>query len=70
MEKQQTVYDYGKRMVIDRACKGCIYLGRAGCHGCCDYIFIKGKPRPCPPGKACTVKETKRKKRGTKDVKD
>lgn len=49
----------------DRACKGCIYMGWIGGYlGCCNYIFMAGKPRPCPPGKGCTVKETK--KRGRK----
>jgi hypothetical protein len=28
---------------------------------CCNYIFIKGHSRPCPPGKACTVKVKRRK---------
>ena len=49
----------------DRACKGCIYFGWiGGYHGCCNYIFIAGERRPCPPGKDCTVKKTK--KRGRK----
>jgi hypothetical protein len=26
----------------------------------CDYIFKTGKRRPCPPGKDCTVRITKR----------
>ena len=39
---------------------------KGGCEGCvyffgdyskfCNYIFVKGKRRPCPPGKDCTVK--------------
>lgn len=50
-------YDKVRNLTYDRACKGCIYLGRAGMFGCCDYIFIKGKPRHCPPGNGCTAKK-------------
>lgn len=50
----------------DRACKGCIYLGSAGDLCSCDYIFKVGKRRPCPPGKGCTVKETKKRGRPKK----
>lgn len=43
------------------------------CHGCkyyrmitddlryCSYILDENKRRPCPPGKGCTVKQTRRK---------
>ena len=43
-------------------CKGCYYwFGiNAGCD-CCNYIFVEGKRRPCPPGKDCTVKKPKKK---------
>ena len=42
-------------------CRGCIYQGYAGGNlKCCDYIFKVGKPRPCPPGKDCTVRATVR----------
>jgi hypothetical protein len=42
-------------------CRGCIYQGYAGGYQrCCDYIFKVGKPRPCPPGKDCTVRTTVR----------
>lgn len=48
-------------------CKGCIYQGYAGGEQrCCDYIFIEGKRRPCPPGKDCTVKTTERKRKAPK----
>lgn len=63
------VYDPVHKLSYDRACNGCVYRGRVGSYGCCDYIFIKDKPRPCPPGKDCTVKETGRKKRRTEDGK-
>lgn len=43
-----------------KPCKGCVYLGYIGGElGCCNYIFMKGHSRPCPPGKECTVKEKK-----------
>lgn len=39
-------------------CDGCIYfIGEY--HKCCNYIFVKGERRPCPPGKDCTVREEK-----------
>lgn len=48
----------------DRACKGCIYMGWTGSYlGCCNYIFMKNQRRPCPPGKGCTVKETKKQRK-------
>ena len=50
-----------EQIIYDRACKGCYYLTQAGGYGCCNYIFMEGHRRPCPPGKACTVK-TKQKK--------
>ena len=35
-------------------CKGCKYWGSNYGSGCCNYIFIEGHRRPCPPGKGCT----------------
>lgn len=46
-----------------RECDGCIYMGWCGWYKCCNYIFIKGESRPCPPGKDCTVKVTRKRKR-------
>lgn len=63
--KQGFAYDPIAKIVYDRACKGCVYLSRCGNLGCCNYIFIEGKRRPCPPSKACTVK-TKKKRRAEK----
>lgn len=38
-------------------CEGCIYFfGDYEISSCCNYIFIMGEPRPCPPGKDCTVR--------------
>ena len=43
-------------------CTGCRYWdGNSGCH-CCNYIFIEGHRRPCPPGKGCTVKKLRKNK--------
>lgn len=54
-----------EKKIYDRACKGCTYLIFLGGYmGCCNYIFKVGQRRPCPPGKGCTVKETR--KRGRK----
>lgn len=42
-------------------CKDCIcYFGDSENNKCCNYIFIHGTKRPCPPGKDCTVKEKKK----------
>lgn len=39
-------------------CKGgCIHAGKIYDLPCCNYIFNEGHPRPCPPGKDCTVYE-------------
>lgn len=39
-------------------CEGCVYFyGDYEISSCCNYIFIKGKQRPCPPGDGCTVRE-------------
>lgn len=37
-------------------CKGCVYWGCRHYVGnsCCNYIFIEGHSRGCPPGKDCT----------------
>lgn len=43
-----------------RWCRGCKYLSSAGCSGCCDYLLMTGKRRPCPIGKDCTVREYKK----------
>lgn len=50
-------------MVDNKNCRNCVYFGGASDHVCtCNYIFMEDKMRPCPPGKGCTVK-VKRKKR-------
>ena len=51
---------------IDKHCLGCAYYTKI--HDAiryCGYIFKEDKPRPCPPGKGCTVKKVEwRKKDG------
>lgn len=48
---------------MDPHCKGCAYLGYAGSGMmCCDYIFKEERRRPCPPGKDCTVKISRKEK--------
>lgn len=38
-------------------CAGCLHFyGDYENNRCCNYIFDVGHRRPCPPGKACTVK--------------
>ena len=40
-------------------CTGCAYWGGAYEHNaCCNYIFVEGHSRPCPPGKGCTERVT------------
>lgn len=53
-----------KMKTYTRACAGCIYFGWANSYlGCCNYIFMEDKRRPCPPGKGCTVKQKKKKEK-------
>lgn len=46
-------------------CRGCVYWKRISCTQVeyCNYLEETGRPRIliCPPGKDCTVRETKRK---------
>lgn len=40
------------------SCAGCFYFSGVTLGGrTCNYIFIVGKRRPCPPGKDCTVRK-------------
>ena len=40
-----------------RNCRGCIYLGTAGSHGCCNYYEMAQRRRPCKFGlKDCPAK--------------
>lgn len=41
-------------------CNGCVYYsGGFENNKTCNYIFMEGHSRPCPPGKDCTVKVKK-----------
>ena len=51
-----------------KGCEGCIYLrGEYDINKCCNYIFIKGERRPCPPGEGCTVKIDRGKQRAKEE---
>lgn len=47
-----------------RGCRDCrfsvpVYIGDGDeLMNCCVYILRMGRRRPCPPGEACTVRET------------
>lgn len=48
----------------EKHCKGCVYWGAAyEGNECCNYIFVEGHSRPCPPGKGCTEKIVGKRKR-------
>lgn len=50
--------------LVDKSCEGCIHLTQIYENlVCCSYIFNKCKKRPCDPGKGCTVKQIRRKKK-------
>lgn len=41
----------------NNGCEGCFYYrGEYEINKCCNYIFIEGHRRPCPPDKECTVR--------------
>lgn len=43
-----------KQYIMQRNCQNCAYFG----DGTCNYWSIEDHMRPCPPGDACTVKQT------------
>ncbi len=45
-----------KTMCATKRCEACFFYGRRT--GTCDYIFWIDERRPCPAGKACTVRLT------------
>lgn len=50
--------------VCDKYCENCIYFHGWSDNGlCCNYILMKGVSRPCDPGKGCTVKIKRKRKR-------
>lgn len=56
-----------KKKNICRKTKSCVYGGRFNNAGCCDYILITGKKRPCPAGD-CKVYRTGKKARQIKRI--
>ena len=46
------------RGIVDDSCHGCIYLGVTT--NTCDYILMESRLRPCPAGKGCTVRRTRK----------
>lgn len=49
--------------VCDQHCKGCVYFyeyGETSGLKVCEYMFQTGNRRPCPAGKGCTVRATKK----------
>lgn len=52
--------------VIDKTCHSCIYCqGASDSSVCCNYFLITDNRRPCDPGKDCTVREKRKRKRLT-----
>lgn len=47
--------------LCDSSCRGCIYFGTF--LRSCEYMIQTGNLRPCPAGKGCTVRTTKRGRR-------
>ena len=59
MKKEENMTDNGEGSRTKKhPCRGCRYLrGRFIGYETCDYIFIEGHRRPCPPGEDCTVQK-------------
>lgn len=49
---------YGGQSICDSSCRGCKYYGIF--LNCCEYMLQTEQLRPCPAGKGCTVRTTKR----------
>lgn len=49
---------YVGQSICDSSCRGCKYYGIF--LNCCEYMIQTGNLRPCPAGKGCTVRTTKR----------
>lgn len=58
-----------QKSICTKACVGCVYNADLASfrYGYCNYIFVENKPRPCPAGKGCTVREVGRKKRSARE---
>ena len=56
-----------KEKLCDKYCHDCIYFqGMTDATCCCHYIIITGERRNCEPGKGCTKKVKRGKKRRLK----
>lgn len=52
-----------------KECNGCKYRGKTGSGDItCDFMFLTGVPRGCPPGKGCTRKVTGKKLKRRNDI--
>lgn len=61
---EPVVTDVSDNDSIARYCRGCTYWGGGNeSAACCNYIFMEGQRRPCPPGKGCTVKRLRKGRR-------
>ena len=49
---------YIGQSICDSSCRGCKYYGIF--LNCCEYMLQTEQLRPCPAGKGCTVRTTKR----------
>ena len=50
-------------------CRGCIYRsGNNDDINICNYYLTTGIRRPCPAGKDCTVRKSKRKRKTNEEV--
>lgn len=49
----ETVHQKWKRM--RKPCRTCGFWNEM--FWCCDYLFVTGRRRPCPPGRRCTVRK-------------
>ena len=47
-------------MAKDPNCADCFYYRCCNIDWYCSYIFMTGSRRPCPPGKECTVKVSRK----------
>ena len=47
-----------KQQLMQERCHGCIYFGAENyMNATCNYLFIVGHSRGCPPGEGCTVRK-------------
>ena len=50
-----------KQRVMQEACRGCAYFGGENyMNATCNYVFIVGHSRGCPPGEGCTQRKERK----------